>query len=73
MEVPRLGVESATAAGLCHSHDNTDSRSKNLRIRAQDLSLQPTPKFTATPDPQPTEEARDGTHNLMVTSRIHFP
>ena len=45
MEVPRLGVESATAAGLHHSHSNSGSKPH----------LQPTSQLTATPDPQPTE------------------
>ena len=39
MEVPRLGVETAVAAGLQHSHSNTRSVPH----------LQPTPQLTATP------------------------
>ena len=35
------GPIGAVAAGLCHSHSNTGS----------ELSLQPTPQLTATPDP----------------------
>ena len=37
MEVPRLGAESVTAAGLHHSHNNSRS--------------EPTPQLMATPDP----------------------
>ena len=51
----------AAAASLCHSHI---SRSKP--------HLQPTPQLTATPDPYPTEQGRDGTCNLMVPSQICF-
>ena len=40
-EVPRLEVESAVAASLCHSHSNTRS----------EPHLRPTPRLTATPDP----------------------
>ena len=36
------------AAGLCHIHSN--ARSKPC--------LQPTPQFTGTPDPQPTEQGQ---------------
>ena len=42
MEVPRLGVESAS---LRHSHGNA----------GLEPHLQPTPQLTATPDPLPTE------------------
>ena len=35
------GLIGAGTAGLCHSHSNSDS----------ELSLRPTPKLTATPDP----------------------
>ena len=41
MEVPRLGVETAVAAGLHHSHSNTRAESH----------LQPTSQLTAMPDP----------------------
>ena len=40
-EVPRLGVESATAVGLYHSYSNAGS----------ELCLQPTPQLTAMLDP----------------------
>ena len=43
------------------------------RINAgSELRLQPTPQFTAMPDPPPTEPGQGSTHNLMVTSQIHF-
>ena len=45
MEVPRLGVIGATAAGLCYSHSNA----------ASEPLLRPTPQLTAMPDPQFTE------------------
>ena len=38
----------AKATGLCHTHSNTGSKPR----------LQPTPHFTATPDPQPTEQGQ---------------
>ena len=38
----------AAAAGLPHSHSNTGS----------ELCIRPTPQFTATPDPQPTERGQ---------------
>ena len=38
----------ATAAGLCHRHGNAGSEPR----------LQPTPQFTAMPDPQPTEQGQ---------------
>ena len=41
MEVPRLGVKSATAAGLRHSHSNAGSEKR----------LQPTAQHMALPDP----------------------
>ena len=41
MEVPRLGIKSATAAGLCHSQSCVGS----------DPHLQPTPQPTATQNP----------------------
>uniref|UniRef100_A0A480LNB6 Zinc finger protein 660 n=1 Tax=Sus scrofa TaxID=9823 RepID=A0A480LNB6_PIG len=41
VEVRRLGVQSTTAAGLCHSQSNTESKP----------CLQPTPQLTATADP----------------------
>ena len=50
MEVPRLGVELATAASLYHSHSN--SRSEPCLPPA----LQ---QLTATLDPNPLSEARD--------------
>ena len=40
----RVPIE-AVATSLCQGHSNTGS----------ELSLQPTPRLTATPDPQPTE------------------
>ena len=43
MEVPRLGIKSATAASLHHSHSNSGSK----------LRLWPTPQLMATLDPQP--------------------
>ena len=59
MDVPRLGVESATAASLHHSHSNARSM----------LFLRPTPQFTAMLNP--LSEARDQIPNLMVPIRIH--
>ena len=50
----------ATAAGLHHSHSNAGS----------EPSLWPTWQLKATPDPQPTEQARDGTRILMDPSRV---
>ena len=41
VEVPKLGVHSATAAGLCHSHSHARS----------ELHLHPTPQLGVTPDP----------------------
>ena len=52
----------AAAAGLCYSHCSAGSEPR----------LQPTPQLIATLDPQPTSEARDQTHLLMDTDRIHF-
>ena len=51
----------ATAAGLHHSHSN---------IRSEP-PLQPTPQLMAMLDPNSLSEARDQTHVLMDTSRVH--
>ena len=53
----------ATAASLCHSLSNTGS----------ELGMHPTPQLTTLPETlNPLSEARDRTHNLMVTSQIQF-
>ena len=57
------GLIGAVAASLHHSHSNARSKPR----------LWPTPQHTATPDPQPTEQARDGTCILMDTSRVCNP
>ena len=45
---PARGLTGAPAASLHHSHSNARS----------ELHLWPTPQFTATPDPSPTEQAQ---------------
>ena len=52
----------ATAAGLHHSHSNARSKS----------CLRLTPQLRQHWILNPLSEAKDGTHNLMVPSRIHF-
>ena len=51
------GPIGATAAGLRHSHSTSGSEPR----------LQPTPQLTAMPILDPLSEARDQTHNLVVT------
>ena len=48
------------------------SQARCLMLEPQQCQIQATPQLTATPDPQPTEQARDQTRNLMVPSRICF-
>ena len=52
----------AVAAGLHHSHSNTNMGSEPCR--------QPTPQLMARPDPGPLSEAKDRTHVLMDNSRV---
>ena len=52
------GQIGATATDLHHHHSNTRS----------EPCLQPTPQFTATMDPQPTEQGRGRTHNRIAPS-----
>ena len=54
------GPIGAVAAGLLQSHSNAGSEPR----------LQPTSQLMATPDPQPTEQDQDRTHNPMVPSQI---
>ena len=56
------GLIGAAAAGLRHSHSNVESKP----------SLQPTPQFMATPDPQPTEQGQGSNHILVVTNQIRL-
>ena len=56
------GLTGATAADLRHNHSNARS----------EPHLQPTPQLMATLVLSPLSEARGGTHNLMVPSRICF-
>ena len=56
------GQIGATAAGLSHSHTNTES----------ELCLQPIPQLTKCQIPNPLSKARDGTCILMDTSQICF-
>ena len=56
------GPIGATAARLHHSHSDVGS----------EPLLQPTPQLMATPESQPTEQARDQTRNLMVPNQINF-
>ena len=57
MGVPGLGVESAAAAGLCHTHSKAGSEPR----------LRPTPQLLAMPDPfNLLSEAMDRTCILMI-------
>ena len=56
------GPIGAIAAGLHHSHSHVRS----------EPHLRSTPQIMVTPILNPLSEARDGTHNLMVSSQIHF-
>ena len=62
-EVPRLGVR-ATAAGLCHSHSNSNVGSEPR--------LWLTPQLTAHWILNPLSETRDRTHILIDTTWIRF-
>ena len=52
----------AADTGLHHSHRNVGSKPR----------LQTTPRLTATPIPDPLNEASDQTHNLMDTSQTRL-
>ena len=56
------GPIGAVAAGLRHGHGNPGS----------ELCLQPTPQLRQRQILNPLSEARDQTHNCMVSSQIHF-
>ena len=66
MEVPRIfqarGQIGGTAASPRRSHSNAGS----------ELCLQPTPQLRQRQILNPLSEARDQTHNCMVSSQIHF-
>ena len=62
VEVPRLGVQLAIAAGLCHNHSNARSK----------LNLQPTPQLTQYQISNPLSEASDRTCIFMDTSQVYF-
>ena len=64
MEAPRLGVESAVAAGLYHSHSNEGSepdRICNLHHNSQQHWIL-----------NPLSEARDRTCVLMDTNQVLY-
>ena len=56
------GLIGAVTTSLCQSHSNARSEQRQWLA----------PQLMATPDPYPLSEARDWTHNLMVSSRIRF-
>ena len=61
------GLIGAAAARLCHSHSRSRSNA------GSEPRLRPSPQLTATRDPNPLSEARDGTRRLVEPSRIRSP